>query len=109
MELLEVEGLRTYFYTEAGVVKALDGVDLTVREGETLGLVGESGSGKTVTALSILRIVPHPGKIVGGRVLYRGENLFEKSEKEMQKLRGALLSGPKYIPKPSLHRGEPAH
>ncbi len=62
--LLCVEGLRTYFYTYAGVVKAVDGVSLHVNKGETLGIVGESGSGKTVTSLSIMRIVPPPGKIV---------------------------------------------
>src|SRR4030042_6884364 len=87
-ELLEIENLKTYFYTWAGVVKAVDGVTLKGKEGETLGLVGESGSGKSVTALSALRIVPRPGKIVGGRILYRGENILEKKESEMQKFRG---------------------
>ncbi|MGQ9460860.1 MAG: ABC transporter ATP-binding protein [Candidatus Bathyarchaeaceae archaeon] len=91
-ELLQIEDLKTYFYTWAGVVKAVDGISLEVREGETLGLVGESGSGKTVTALSILRIVPRPGKIIGGRILYRGENLLEKKEDEMQKIRGKEIA-----------------
>src|SRR4030042_4292480 len=87
-ELLEIDNLKTYFYTWAGVVKAVDGVTLKGKEGETLGLVGESGSGKSVTALSTLRIVPRPGKIVGGRILYRGENILERKEDEMQKFRG---------------------
>jgi peptide/nickel transport system ATP-binding protein len=87
-ELLEIENLKTYFYTWAGVVRAVDGVSIKVKEGETLGLVGESGSGKSVSALSILRIVPRPGKIIGGRILYKGENLLEKTESEMQKFRG---------------------
>ncbi|MCJ7632003.1 ABC transporter ATP-binding protein, partial [Candidatus Bathyarchaeota archaeon] len=91
-ELLEIENLKTYFYTWAGVVKAVDGVSLKVREGETLGLVGESGSGKTVTALSILRIVPRPGKIIDGRIAYKGENLLEKKENEMQKIRGKEIA-----------------
>jgi peptide/nickel transport system ATP-binding protein len=91
-ELLEIENLKTYFYTWAGVVKAVDGVSLNVNEGETLGLVGESGSGKSVTALSVLRIVPRPGKIIGGRILYKGENLLEKDENEMQKFRGKQVS-----------------
>jgi peptide/nickel transport system ATP-binding protein len=91
-ELLEIENLKTYFYTWAGVVSAVDGASLKVKEGETLGLVGESGSGKSVTALSILRIVPRPGKIVDGRILYRGENLLEKTEEQMQKIRGKEIA-----------------
>jgi len=85
---LKIENLKTYFDTYAGLVRAVDGVSLDVGEGETLGLVGESGSGKSVTALSILRIVPRPGRIVDGKILYRGENLVEKTEEEMQKIRG---------------------
>lgn len=91
-KVLEIENLKTYFYTEAGEVKALDGITFSVEKGVTHGLVGESGSGKTVTAYSVLGIVPHPGKIVGGRVIFKGENLLEKTDKEMQKLRGAQIS-----------------
>jgi len=87
-EILRIENLKTYFDTWAGIVKAVDGVSLHVREGETLGLVGESGSGKSVTALSILRIVPRPGKIMEGKIIYKGENLLEKTENELQNIRG---------------------
>ena len=91
--VLQVEDLRTHFYTRSGVVKAVDGVSFSVAEGETLGIVGESGSGKSMTALSILRMVPIPaGQIVGGKILLRGENLLEKSEKEMRKVRGRRIS-----------------
>ncbi len=87
-KLLKIENLKTYFDTWAGIVKAVDGVSLEINEGETLGLVGESGSGKSVTALSILGIVPKPGKIIDGKIIYKGENLLEKTESEMQKVRG---------------------
>ena len=86
--ILRIEQLKTYFYTWAGIVKAVDGVDIDVNEGETLGLVGESGSGKSVTALSIISIVPSPGKIVEGKIIYKGENLLEKTENDLQKIRG---------------------
>jgi len=87
-EILRIEKLKTYFDTFAGLVKAVDGVNIEVREGETLGLVGESGSGKSVTALSILRIVPRPGKIIDGKIIYKQENLLDKTENEMQRIRG---------------------
>jgi oligopeptide/dipeptide ABC transporter ATP-binding protein len=90
--LLKIEGLRTHFFTEAGVVKAVDGMSFDVRKGESLGLVGESGSGKSVTALSVLRIVPKPGRIVEGTIEFRGENLLTKTEKEMQLLRGKEIA-----------------
>ncbi len=90
--LLRIEGLKTHFFTEAGIVKAVDGVSFDVRKGESLGLVGESGSGKTVTALSVLRIVPKPGKIVEGKVEFKGSSLLEKSEKEMQSVRGREIA-----------------
>lgn len=87
-KILKIEQLKTYFYTWAGIVKAVDGIDIDVNEGETLGLVGESGSGKSVTALSIINIVPSPGKIVEGRIIYKGENLLEKTENDIQQIRG---------------------
>lgn len=90
--LLEVRGLRTYFYTKDGVVKAVDGVDLNVRKGEIIGLVGESGCGKTVTALSILRLIDEPGRIVGGDIHFDGAALHEFDEKEMTDLRGRRIS-----------------
>ena len=91
--LLQVEDLRVYFETRRfGVVKAVDGVSFSLSPGESLGIVGESGSGKTVTALSILRLEPKPAKIVGGHIWYRGEDLVQKRQNEMRKLRGAELS-----------------
>src|SRR4249919_1640862 len=78
--LVSIRGLRTYFYTESGVAKAVDGVDLDIAQGEVLGLVGESGSGKSVTALSILRLIPDPpGRIVEGEILYKGRDLLTLS------------------------------
>ncbi len=90
--VLDVQGLRTYFVTRWGVVKAVDGVDFQLRKGETLGIVGESGSGKSVTALSIMRLVPSPpGHIVGGKVLLEGQDILELSDGEMENVRGSRI------------------
>ena len=87
--LLRVEDLRTYFYTRTGVVKAVDGISFDLYTGETLGIVGESGSGKSMTAWSILGLVPKPaGRIVGGKIIYKGQNLLEASTSEMREVRG---------------------
>jgi oligopeptide/dipeptide ABC transporter ATP-binding protein len=86
--LLSVEGLRTFFPTSDGVVRAVDGVSFSVRQGQTLGLVGESGCGKSITALSIMRLLSRPGRTVAGRVLLEGRNLLELSEEEMEDVRG---------------------
>ncbi|MGE0073872.1 MAG: ABC transporter ATP-binding protein [Sphaerochaetaceae bacterium] len=91
--LLEVKGLQTYFKTDAGVVKAVDGISFTLNKGETLGIVGESGSGKSVTNLSIMRLIPSPpGKIVGGEVLFEGKDILKLSESELRHLRGNDIS-----------------
>jgi len=90
--LLRVQGLRTHFYTYAGIVKAVDNVSLEVNKGETLGVVGESGSGKTVTAQSVLRVVPPPGKIVDGKIEFQGKNLFALHETEMQQITGKEIA-----------------
>ncbi|OFW03678.1 MAG: peptide ABC transporter ATP-binding protein [Acidobacteria bacterium RIFCSPLOWO2_02_FULL_68_18] len=91
--LLRIRGLRTHFYTEAGVARAVDGVDLDIMPGEVLGLVGESGSGKSVTALSILRLVPDPpGRIVGGEIWFGGRDLLALSWEEIRRVRGREIS-----------------
>lgn len=91
--LLEVRDLKTYFYTEDGVVLAVDGVSFSVDKGETIGIVGESGCGKSVTSLSVMRLIPNPpGKIVGGEIIFEGENILEKSEAEMRHIRGNEIS-----------------
>ncbi len=87
--MLSVRNLRTYFYTEDGVVRAVDGVDFDVYEGETLGIVGESGSGKSVTSLAILRLLDPKGKIEdGSEIIFNGKNLLDLNEDEMRKIRG---------------------
>jgi ABC-type dipeptide/oligopeptide/nickel transport system ATPase component len=85
--LLEIKNLRTYFYTEDGTLKAVDGVDLEIKQGETLGIVGESGSGKSVTSLSVMRLIEKPGKIVEGEIWFGGQNLLELPESEMIHIR----------------------
>jgi len=91
--LLVVRGLKTYFYTEDGVVSAVDDICFSMGKGETLGVVGESGCGKSVTALSILRLVPDPpGRIVGGEIIFEGEDLVKKTEAEMRIVRGNQIS-----------------
>ena len=85
--LLEVQGLRTWFHTDEGIAKAVDGVTYTVAKGQTLGVVGESGCGKSVTALSVMQLVPQPaGRFEGGKILFRGQNLLDRSPEEMLSL-----------------------
>ena len=90
--MLRVKNLRTYFFTDLGVVKAVDGVDLNIGYGEAVGLAGESGSGKSVLARSILRLIQPPGRTVGGEILFEGEDLLEKTEREMRTIRGGAIA-----------------
>ncbi len=91
--VLEVDGLKTYFQTRWGTVRAVDGVSFDLRRGETLGIVGESGSGKSVTMLSLMRLIPSPpGHIVDGKILLEGEDLLQLSEKEMSDVRGSRIA-----------------
>lgn len=90
--ILEIKGLKTQFFTETGVVRAVDGVDLVVKRGEVLGLVGESGCGKSVTSLSIMRLVSQPGKIVEGSIIFDNEDLLNLSESRMVNIRGNRIS-----------------
>ncbi len=91
-KLLEVQNLRTQFFTRSGVVKAVEDVSLYLDQGETLGVVGESGCGKSVTALSIMRLVDKPGRIVDGKVLFRGEDVLLMEEDELYALRGGKIA-----------------
>ena len=86
--ILEVEDLKTWFFTSGKTVKAVDGVSFNIHRGETLGIVGESGSGKSVTALSLLKLVPEPGRIVGGKILIDGQDIVPMEESEVRELRG---------------------
>src|SRR5687768_3377066 len=91
-KLLEVTGLKTWFKTDDGMIRAVDDVTFHIDEGEILGLVGESGCGKSVTSLSILRLVAPPGRIAGGGIRFRGTDLLALSESQMQKIRGNEIS-----------------
>jgi ABC-type dipeptide/oligopeptide/nickel transport system, ATPase component len=86
--LLEVKNLQTHFPTRAGLVRAVDGVSFYVEKGELLGLVGESGCGKSITALSVMRLISQPGKIVGGEIIFDGEDLLAASDEHMREIRG---------------------
>jgi len=90
--LLKISNLKTQFFTGEGIVRAVDGVDLTLSQGETLGVVGESGSGKSVTAYSVLNLIAYPGRVVAGEVFFRGENLLEKRPEEMKEIQGNKIS-----------------
>jgi len=91
--LLDIRGLRTQFFTDDGLARAVDGVSYTLDRGETVGVVGESGCGKSVTALSILRLIPDPpGKIVDGQILFEGTDLLHLSAAEMRRIRGNDIS-----------------
>ncbi|ELZ95224.1 putative dipeptides/oligopeptides ABC transporter ATP-binding protein [Haloferax mucosum ATCC BAA-1512] len=90
--LLSVENLRTAFYTDKEVIRAVDGISFDIYRGETVGIVGESGSGKSVTARSIMRLVDTPGRIENGRIMYDGEDLLDKSPKQMRAIRGGSIA-----------------
>ena len=91
--MLSVQDLKVYFFSDERVARAVDGVSYEVRKGETVCLVGESGCGKTVSALTIMRILPMPpGRIMGGRILFKGQNLLDLDEEEMQKIRGKRIA-----------------
>ena len=91
-DLLEIKGLKTHFFTSDGTVKAVDGVSFAIRDGQTLGVVGESGCGKSITALSILRLIDKPGRIVQGEILLSGRDLVKAPDEEMRDVRGNVIS-----------------
>jgi oligopeptide/dipeptide ABC transporter ATP-binding protein len=91
-ELLAIEGLRTHFFTQDGVVKAVDGVSFAIRHGETMGVVGESGCGKSITALSVMRLIERPGRIIEGSVRFANRDLLALSDEEMRDVRGNAIS-----------------
>ena len=90
--ILEISDLKTFFYTREGLAKAVNGVSFQIAKGEILGVVGESGCGKSITALSTLKLIPYPGRIVGGSILLHGQNLLDTQEKQMRKIRGDRIS-----------------
>ncbi|MFO7537558.1 MAG: ABC transporter ATP-binding protein [Chloroflexota bacterium] len=90
--ILEVKGLKTQFFTDSGIVKAVDGIDFDVKAGEVVGIVGESGCGKSVTSLSIMRLISHPGRIVEGQIFFHDDNLITMPESKLRRLRGNRIS-----------------
>ena len=90
--LLEIKGLKTHFFTQDGVVKAVDDVSFQIGHGQTLGVVGESGCGKSITALSVMRLIERPGRIVDGRIMLNGDNLLTKSDEDMRDVRGGQIA-----------------
>lgn len=101
--LLDIKDLKTYFFTEEGVLTAVDGVDFSIKKGEIFGLVGESGCGKSVTSLSIMRLVDLPGEIVNGEICFLGEDLLQKTKNDMASIRGSQISMIFQQPKSSLN------
>ena len=92
-KLIEVKNVKTHFFTDDGVIKAVDGIDFEIYPGETLGIVGESGCGKSVTSLTIMRLISDPpGKIVEGEILFKGKDLVKASNKDMKEIRGNDIS-----------------
>jgi len=89
---LEIKGLKTHFFTRRGVVPAVDGIDVVIKQGQVIGMVGESGCGKSITALSVMQLVEKPGRVVEGSILLKGENLLEKSKEEMLSIKGNKIS-----------------
>ena len=90
--IFQIRGLKTQFFTSKGIVPAVDGVDITVKKGEAVGLVGESGCGKSMTAMSTMQLLQYPGRVVAGEILLDGENLLEKTKAEMDEIRGNRIS-----------------
>src|SRR5438067_521187 len=90
--LLEVRDLSAAFFTRRGIVRAVDRVSFSLKPGETLGIVGESGCGKTATAMSLLRMLPFPGRVTGGEIVFQGEELLGKSESAMSRIRGRRIA-----------------
>ena len=110
--VLQVDGLKTYFETRWGTVRAVDGVSFDLKRGETLGIVGESGSGKSVTMLSLMRLIPEPpGRIVDGQILLEGQDLVQLTDKEMSEIRGSqialIIQDPMTSPEPGVFHRKP--
>ena len=89
--IFQIKGLKTQFFTKKGIVPAVDGVDITVKRGEAVGIVGESGSGKSMTAMSVMQLLQRPGRVVEGEILLDGEDLLKKTKKEIDEIRGKRI------------------